>query len=90
MEICKRCVVSGRVQGVFFRHSTQKKALALGVKGWVRNLSNGDVECFLYGEQTQVEELCKWLHRGPAAAKVIQVTIEEAPFEVHIDFVVLR
>lgn len=90
MKICKRAVVSGKVQGVFFRQGTQQQALTWGIKGWVRNLPNGEVECFICGEAETVEKLCAWLHQGPPAAKVIQVKIEEAAWEEHEDFVVLR
>ena len=90
MKICKRAVVSGRVQGVFFRHATQQQALALGIKGWVRNLPSGEVECLLCGEEEMVEKLCAWLHQGPPAANVTQVKIESTAWEEHEDFTILR
>ncbi|MBN9289002.1 MAG: acylphosphatase [Gammaproteobacteria bacterium 39-13] len=90
MKICKRAVVSGRVQGVFFRHATQQQALALGIKGWVRNLPSGEVECLLCGEEEMVEKLCAWLHQGPPAANVAQVKIESTAWEEHEDFTILR
>jgi acylphosphatase len=89
MKICKRGIVSGKVQGVFFRQGTQQQARAVGVKGWVRNLPNGDVECLLCGEAEIVEKLCVWLHQGPPAAKVTQVKMEETAWEAHEDFIVV-
>jgi acylphosphatase len=62
--------VLGRVQGVFFRANTKKKAKKLGVKGWVKNLKNGQIEAIFEGEKTKVEEMVDWARRGPAFAKV--------------------
>lgn len=66
----KSVVVSGRVQGVAFRNSTQRTAVELGVKGWVRNLPNGDVEGCFEGEEHAVRQLVDWCRRGPSAARV--------------------
>lgn len=90
MKCCKRCVVSGKVQGVFFRNATQKQAIKHGVKGWVRNLANGDVECVLCGEEEIIAKLCAWLWEGPPAAKVTHVDVEEIPWEEYGEFVILR
>jgi acylphosphatase len=90
LKISKRCVISGRVQGVFFRHFTQDIATALGLQGWVRNLDNGDVECLVCGEEVDVEKLIVWLHQGPPNAKVTAVNIYDAPWEDHQTFTVLR
>lgn len=81
MKSCKSCLISGRVQGVFFRQATVDQATALGVNGWVRNLPNGDVECLLSGNSDAVESLCQWLKQGPPAAKVISVRIEDRPWQ---------
>jgi acylphosphatase len=64
------------VQGVFFRASTRDKALQLGLHGWVRNLSTGHVELFVYGEQENIEKLEQWLWQGPQFAKVDEVKAE--------------
>lgn len=90
MKICRRCIVSGRVQGVFFRQKTFEVANGLGLKGWVRNLNNGDVECLIIGEEEDVESLCHWLNQGPPAARVTGVNISDAPMEEHSQFVILR
>lgn len=62
--------VSGRVQGVFFRESCQKKANSLGVSGWVKNLKDGRVEAVFEGEKWKVEKMATWSKRGPIFAKV--------------------
>jgi len=72
-----RVKIEGRVQGVFFRESTRREAERLGVKGWVRNLDDGDVEALLEGEASRVEQLIQWCHRGPRAARVDRVTITD-------------
>ena len=68
-------IVTGRVQGVFFRHNTNKEANRLGLTGWVRNLSSGNVEVVAEGEKDVAEELIAWCHRGPSMARVDNVTV---------------
>ena len=68
--------VSGRVQGIFFRQNTQKKAKKLAVTGWVKNLSDGRVEAIFEGEKERVEEMIKWARRGPILAKVNDLQVE--------------
>ncbi len=68
--LCKRVVVRGRVQGVFFRGATQAEARRLGVAGWVRNRRDGSVEALLDGAPEAVESLLDFLRRGPPAARV--------------------
>ena len=62
--------VYGRVQGVFFRDNTAKKAKELGVKGWVRNVSDGSVEVSFEGEDDKVEEMIAFLEQGPIMSRV--------------------
>ena len=71
--ICRRSIVSGRVQGVFFRASTQTQALALGVRGHARNLPDGRVEVLACGAEQDVQSLCTWLQSGPSQARVSAV-----------------
>lgn len=72
-------VVSGRVQGVFFRASAAEEARALGVSGWVRNVGD-DVEAVFEGSRTAVERMIEWSHHGPTHASVEFVdTTWEAP-----------
>jgi acylphosphatase len=79
-RIRRRVVVHGRVQGVFFRGSTQEEARRTGSDGWVRNLPDGAVEAVFEGEAAGVEQLVAYCRRGPPWAEVTRVdVIEEAP-----------
>ncbi|MGR9051196.1 MAG: acylphosphatase [Gammaproteobacteria bacterium] len=71
-----KILVSGRVQGVFFRASAQKQALQLGVTGTAKNLPDGRVEVVACGDSEAVERMIRWCRQGPAAARVEQVVIE--------------
>ncbi|HEY3192831.1 MAG TPA: acylphosphatase, partial [Solirubrobacterales bacterium] len=62
----RRVVVSGRVQGVFFRDTTRRRADAVGVAGWVRNTPEGAVEAVFEGESAAVEQLVDFCRRGPS------------------------
>jgi len=70
-------IISGRVQGVWFRVSTKNKAEQLGIKGWVRNTSDGKVEAVFEGEEKILDEMLKWCHIGPQLSKVDNVVIEK-------------
>jgi acylphosphatase len=76
MSICLRCVVSGRVQGVFFRASTQRQAQQLGISGYAKNLPDGSVEVLACGDAQAVHQLSAWLWVGPPAASVTAVECE--------------
>ncbi len=65
--------VRGRVQGVFFRASTQKTAEGLGLTGWVRNCSDGSVEIHAEGDKKKLEELIAWCRQGPPMASVTDI-----------------
>jgi len=71
--------ISGRVQGVFYRSSTRRTALELGLTGWVRNLPDGRVEAVVEGEEEQVEKLIDWCRRGPPSADVKGVEVKRGP-----------
>jgi acylphosphatase len=75
--IARRCYVSGRVQGVFFRASTRERAQQLGCRGYARNLADGRVEVLAVGEPSAVDALTEWLWRGPPAAHVQNVQCTE-------------
>ena len=77
--IVRRCLVAGRVQGVFYRASTRARAEALGVTGHARNLSDGRVEVLACGPAGAVQALCDWLWEGPPAAQVTAVDCETLP-----------
>jgi len=68
-------IVSGRVQGVFFRAEAQEKAKELGVFGWVKNLSEGRVEAVFEGERDKVEQMVKWAKSGPPGAIVNDLNV---------------
>jgi acylphosphatase len=76
----RRVVVSGQVQGVWFRESCRREADALGVAGWVRNNRDGTVEAVLEGDAAAVDKLVDWMRVGPRLAWVSDVTVtEETP-----------
>jgi acylphosphatase len=83
---CLRCHVSGRVQGVWYRGSTQHKARELGVSGFARNLADGGVEVLACGEAEAVQALANWLWQGPPAAHVSDVLCETLPFRDYDGF----
>ncbi len=75
-DVAVKVVVSGRVQGVWFRGWVQQQARTLGLAGWVRNVSDGSVEALLAGPEARVHEMIAELHRGPLAARVRDVSWE--------------
>lgn len=86
--LCVHCIVSGRVQGVWFRVSTKDEAERLGITGWVRNLEDGRVEVVACGAKDKVQQLHAWLKQGPRKAEVKEVFYEEIPWEEHGQFLV--
>jgi acylphosphatase len=76
--MAKHLRISGRVQGVGFRYSMAQEAERLGVTGWVRNRRDGTVEAMVDGADTAVRAIIDWAHRGPRAAEVAEVRIDEA------------
>jgi acylphosphatase len=72
-----RAVISGRVQGVSYRASTVAEARRLGVVGWVKNIDGGAVELEAEGANAAVEALLAWCWRGPPAARVVAVAVDE-------------
>jgi acylphosphatase len=76
---CARFLVTGRVQGVFFRASTREQALHLGLSGHARNLGDGSVEVVASGSPEALAKLDGWLHHGPPAAQVESVKREALP-----------
>ncbi len=75
---CQRCIIRGRVQGVFFRASTERESKRLGLTGYAINLRDGAVEVLACGEAAAVEELKAWLREGPPDAEVSTVEFEAA------------
>jgi acylphosphatase len=74
-----RVVVTGLVQGVFFRDSCRERARAEGVRGFVRNRSDGAVEAELEGPEPAVERVIAWCRVGPPRARVDAVDVERIP-----------
>jgi len=78
--------VSGKVQGVFFRVSSQQKAIDYGLSGYARNLADGDVEVFLSGEEENVEKMLTWLKEGPEQAEVTNMQQKQVDWQEHSFF----
>ena len=73
-------IITGRVQGVYFRQSTRSTALACGVSGWVRNRSDGTVEIVAEGPGDALENLVLWCSKGPEMAQVRSIErVDEEP-----------
>lgn len=85
---CKHYWISGQVQGVFYRSSTQQKAQLLGLTGWVRNLRDGRVEAVACGEDDQLARLESWLYQGPPMASVDHVEMAEEVETTSSDFAI--
>ena len=79
--VTRRFSVTGRVQGVFFRDSTRREALRLGLTGYAINLDDGSVDVVASGDRLAVHALESWLHEGPRMASVSAVIEQEAPNE---------
>jgi acylphosphatase len=79
-----RIVVSGRVQGVWFRESCRREAAASGVGGWVANQADGTVLAVVEGERPAVDRVIAWIRRGPPRAQVTNVVVtSEEPIGEH-------
>ena len=76
-----RLIVSGRVQGVFFRAETQSQALRLHLNGWVRNMSDGRVEILIEGDEGDVNRMIAWCHKGPRLAVVENIDFFDESFK---------
>ena len=83
--VARRCLVSGRVQGVFYRASTRDKARELGVRGHARNLPDGRVEVLAVGRLEGVRALVSWLWTGPPAARVTAVEVEDLDVDTLVE-----
>lgn len=90
MKVRAHILISGRVQGVFFRSTTRHIALSFGVKGWVRNLPDGRLEAVFEGEKDAVEKTIDFCRTGPPGAHIDSVDVKweepkgEDEFEVRI------
>lgn len=77
--LTRRLFIHGRVQRVGFRYALYMEAVALQVRGWVRNRSDGSVEALVCGAPEAVEALTLWVHRGPSHARVDRVLCNDEP-----------
>jgi acylphosphatase len=76
--ICKKCLVGGRVQGVFYRATAARRAQDLGLSGYARNLADGRVEVLACGEDAAVSAFVNWLWIGSSGCKVTSVDVTDA------------
>ena len=67
-DVRAHVIISGKVQGVFFRAETRRTAVQLGLHGWVRNMADGNVEAVFEGPQRAVDRAVEWCRRGTAAS----------------------
>lgn len=87
---CVQIQVSGKVQGVWFRASTQRKAKELNIKGIVKNLANGDVYIEAEGEEITLDDFIKWCHQGSDHSRVYNVIVSELKTKSFDDFKIIR
>jgi acylphosphatase len=84
-------VISGQVQGVWYRASTKEKAEELGLTGWIKNTMDGNVEAIFEGDTSTVDEIIAWCWNGPPLARVTDVKVTRQRFGGEfVGFVVLR
>jgi len=83
---CLRLLISGRVQGVWFRESMKREADRLGVTGWVGNLSDGRVEALICGNTEAIQAMRLWADKGSPLARVAGVETETAPMALYSGF----
>jgi acylphosphatase len=83
-------VVRGTVQGVYFRQSAREQALALGIKGTVKNASDGSVNIVASGDHSHLQRLIDWCCKGPRQAEVKDVHVEKIPFIDFDDFTIVK
>jgi acylphosphatase len=79
--VCKKCLVGGRVQGVFYRATTARRARELGIHGHARNLPDGRVEVLACGDETSVNVFVEWLWTGSSGSKVTSVEVSDTQTE---------
>lgn len=80
--------ISGKVQGVYFRASSQQIAIDFGLSGYARNLADGDVEVLMCGEQEKVDKMLEWLKHGPPTAEVQHMEKKQVQWQQHNFFAI--
>jgi acylphosphatase len=81
--VCKKCLVGGRVQGVFYRATAARRAQELKIRGYARNLPDGRVEVLACGTEEAVNAFLSWLWIGSSASKVTSVDVADASPDAH-------
>lgn len=87
--LCLKIIVSGFVQGVFFRYSAKEEADKLSLTGSAKNLEDDSVEIIVCGEKEKIDEFINWCRKGPAMAKVERVEAKEIEFQKFSSFEIL-
>jgi acylphosphatase len=83
-------IITGMVQGVYFRQSAKEKAMSLGIKGTVKNTADGSVNIVASGEHKNLQKLIDWCCVGPSKAEVANVHVEKLPYVEFNDFNIIR
>jgi acylphosphatase len=90
MEITKHVLIKGKVQGVFYRATAKEVGTALGIKGWIKNTSDGHVEACISGKAESIDAFIAWCWKGPEDAKVIAVEIKECNHQSFSRFEIIK
>jgi len=90
MKKAVKILIQGAVQGVFFRNFVKESADSLNIKGFVRNLDDGNVEVYAEGDIDNVNELHELCKKGPKFAKIKETKVEEIPFQDFKEFKILH
>jgi acylphosphatase len=88
MNVSYMAHVSGKVQGVYFRASSQQVAIDHGLSGYARNLTDGDVEVLMCGEEQDVDKMLEWLSHGPPQAQVDKIESKKVDWQEHHFFAI--
>lgn len=90
MLVTYSIVVTGKVQGVFYRQGTKEKATSLGIAGTVKNEADGSVHIIATGDKAMLDELVSWCQQGPPKAKVESVQVKIVPRQAFSSFTINR
>jgi acylphosphatase len=83
-------LIKGKVQGVYYRASAKDRAYELGIKGWIRNTKQGDVEAMASGQLEAITNFINWCKKGPKLASVTTVEISEKADQLFDDFSIIK
>ena len=83
-------LIKGKVQGVYYRATAQDKAFEIGVRGWIKNTKEGNVEAMVSGTEDQVEQFIEWCRKGPKRAVVTDVLVMNKEYEPFSDFRIIK